>query len=244
MLELIKFILEKIDVLSISEAIREEKNRKASSRLFLILVTSYEIIEEYERIISYLMEFLKGLENTENEFYFNSAYMINLLNKQAFNLEKMDVLLYDLVRELRVVDNKFYVQYKELIPGKFGLLDDARSLLMSGRLSLVESGPSQFPADRNGSYRTLWFTETLPDEDREETEKYLYGWDGTEKNIVDVNIHDGPRFIEELKLYFERVRPFETLALLEGLTESYKNTLINNFTLEEVISEVGRVKTF
>jgi hypothetical protein len=39
MLELFKFILERLDFLAIAEALRQRKNRKAAARLHLILIS-------------------------------------------------------------------------------------------------------------------------------------------------------------------------------------------------------------
>jgi hypothetical protein len=53
--------------------------------------------------------------------------------------------------------------------------------------------PEHCPASVRGDYRTLWFTSSAPQEDRKEIEKYLYGYTGKEKTIVDVNIMMGMR---------------------------------------------------
>jgi hypothetical protein len=47
MLELLKFVLDKIDFVGLVEMLRKRNNRKSAARLHLILIQSYEIIELY-----------------------------------------------------------------------------------------------------------------------------------------------------------------------------------------------------
>jgi hypothetical protein len=153
----------------------------------------------------------------------------------------METLSLDLMDELRVLDNRFVEAYRSLLPHKFGILFQARGLLAEGRLPLVESGPENFPATVEGEYRALWFTWEAPKEDRQEIEKYLYGDNGQEKTIVDVNIHDGDAFFRELDRYFEKENPVTRLDEIEKLTESYRDVLLENFSIEDILSEIGKV---
>ena len=154
----------------------------------------------------------------------------------------METLSLDLMDELRVLDNKFAEVYRALVPHKFGILFQAQGLLAEGRLSLVESGPENFPSTVDGEYRTLWFTWEAPKDDRQEIEKYLYGDNGQEKTIVDVNIHDGDAFFRELNRYFEKENPVKRLDEIEKLTENYRNVLLENFSIEDILSEIAKVR--
>jgi len=244
MLELIKFFLEKIDFLAISEALRKRKNRKGAARLHLILVQSYEIIEIYKILLNELKSALESHHSTDDRhrFLINPARISSLLERQSLNLQVMETLTLDMMDELRVLDNKFADAYRSLLPGKFSILFEAQGLLASGRLPLVESGPQYFPASTNGEYRTLWFTFEAPEEDRSQIEKYLYGWNGKEKDIIDVNIHDGNAFFIELNRYFEEEKPVERLEQIEKLTEKYRDILLKNFSIEDILFEVGKVR--
>lgn len=244
MLELIKIFLEKIDFLAIAEALRKRKNRLLAARLHVILVQSYEIIELYRILLDELREALESHRRTDdrNRFYLNPARIASLLDRQASNLQVMETLTIDLMDDLRILDNRFAEAYRNLLPGKFGILFQAQGLLVGGRLPLVESGPQHFPATEGGEYRTLWFTWDAPQEDRKEIEKYLYGWNGQEKTIVDVNIHDGDAFFRELDRYFEEENPMKRLREIEELTENYRNVLLQNFSVEDLLSEIGKIR--
>ena len=106
----------------------------------------------------------------------------------------------------------------------------------------MESGPELSPANIEGEYRTLWFTSEAPQEDRREIEKYLYDWNGKKKTIVDVNIHDADAFFRELERYFEVEHPIERLREIEELTEKYKGVLLENFSIEDLLCEIGKVR--
>lgn len=244
MLELIKFFFEKIDFLAIAEALRKRKNRKGASRLHLILVQSYEIIEIYKILLNELKSALESHHSTDDRhrFLINPARISSLLERQSSNLQVMETLTLDMMDELRVLDNKFAEAYRSLLPGKYSILFEAQGLLASGRLPLVESGPQYFPASTNGEYRTLWFTFEAPEEDRSQIEKYLYGWNGKEKDIIDVNIHDGNAFFIELNRYLEEEKPVERLEQIEKLTEKYRDILLKNFSVEDILFEVGKVR--
>jgi hypothetical protein len=244
MLELIKFFLEKIDFLAIAEVIRKRKNRRVAARLHVILVQSYEIIELYRVLLDELRAALESHQRADDRhrFFLNPARIASLLERQASNLKVMETLTIDLMDELRILDNKFTEAYRSLLPGKFGILFEAHALLAQGRLPLVESGPQHFPANVQGEYRALWFTAEAPQEDRREIEKYLYGWDGQEKTIVDVSIHDGDVFFRELNRYFEEEDPRKRLREIEELTETYKDVLLQNFSVEELLSEIGSIR--
>jgi hypothetical protein len=244
MLELIKFFLEKIDFLAIAEALRKRKNRRVAARLHVILVQSYEIIELYHVLLDELRAALRShqREDDRHQFFLNPARIASLLNRQASNLQVMETLTIDLINELRILDNKFTEAYRSLFPGKFGILFMAQGLLAAGRFPLVESGPHHFPATVEGEYRTLWFTSEAPQEDRKEIEEYLYGWNGQEKTIVDVNIHDGDAFFRELNRYFQEEEPMKRLREIEELTENYKNVLLQHFSIEDLLSEIGKIR--
>lgn len=244
MLELIKLLLEKIDFLAIAEALRKRKNRQGASRLHLILVQSYEIIEIYDILLHELRSALESHQRIDDRhrFSLNPAYISSLLERQSSNLQVMETLTIDMMDELRILDNKFAEAYRSLFPGKFSILFEAQGLLAGGRLPLVESGPQHFPASVQGEYRTLWFTPKAPKEDRREIEKYLYGWNGKEKTIVDVNIHDGDIFFLELKRYFDEENPIKRLSEIEELTENYRDILLKNFSVEDLLSEIGKVR--
>ena len=244
MLELIKLFFEKIDFLAIAEALRKRKNRKGAARLHLILVQSYEIIEIYKILLNELKSALESHHSTDDRhrFLINPARISSLLERQSSNLQVMETLTLDMMDELRVLDNKFAEAYRSLLPGKFSILFEAQGLLASGRLPLVESGPQYFPASTNGEYRTLWFTFEAPEEDRSQIEKYLYGWNGKDKDIIDVNIHDGNAFFIELNRYFEEEKPVERLEQIEKLTEKYRDILLKNFSIEDILLEVRKVR--
>lgn len=242
-LELLKFLLEKIDFLAIAEALRKRKNRMVIARLHVILVQSYEIVELYRILLDELRAALDSHQHSDDRhrFFLNPSRIVSLLERQASNLQVMETLTVDLMDELRILDNKFAEAYRSLIPGKFTILFRAQGLLAGGRLSLVESGPQHFPAAVHGEYRTLWFTSQVPQDDRKQIEQYLYGWNGQEKTVVDVNIHDGNAFFLELERYFEKENPMKRLREIEELTESYRNVLLKNFSVDDLLSEIGKI---
>ncbi|MBL1271680.1 MAG: hypothetical protein COB25_007245 [Oceanospirillales bacterium] len=244
MLELLKFLFEKIDFLAIAEVLRKRGNRRSAARLHLILVQSYEIIELYEILLDELKAALDGREVVDDahRFHLNPNRIASLLSRQSSNLAVMDTLIHDLIGELRIVDNQFAEAYLSFMPSKFGILFEAESLLAGGRLPLADTKPRDFPASSDGVYRTLWFTAEPPREDRKDLEKYLYGWNGQEKTILDVNIHDGDAFFETMKDYFHTEEPFKKLKELKKLTDGYKEVLMNCFTLEDLLTDIPKVR--
>jgi hypothetical protein len=243
MLELLKFFLKKLDFVAIAEFLRKRNNRRSAARLHLVLVQSYEIIEVYRTILDELKAALDSHERQEDKyrFFLNPGRIASLLQRQASNLDVMEHLTIDLLREIKILDNRFEEVYRAIIPHKFGILFEAERLLRDARLPLNEDHVQMFPAATDGIYRTLWFTEDALETDRKEVEKYLYGWHGTEKPVVDVNIYDGDEFFRLLKWYLETNKPYERLKELEDITESYKRALVENFTLEEILSDIGTI---
>lgn len=244
MLELLKFVLEKLDFIKLAEAIHRQRNRKAAAQLYLALIQAYEVLEIYRVLLDELTAALKGREvgDEHHHYYLNPSRVGTLLTRQASNLEVLDKLIRDLREELRIVDDEFAEMWAQLIPGKFGILLEAERLLLDGRLPVSEGGPENFPAAESGQYRSLWFTPQSPDEDRAQVEKYLYGWDGREKEIVDVNIFDGEKFYTELSRYLREEKPYQRLAELEKVTKRYRKALLEHFTLEDVLAEIGNVR--
>jgi hypothetical protein len=244
MLELLKFFLQKIDFLAIAEMSRKHNNRKTAAQLHLILVQSYEIIELYQVLLDELQAALESYQKVGSREYFslNPSRLASLLKRQASNLEVMEHLSYELMDELRILDNQFLEAYRSILPGKFGILFEAQNLLSQGRLPLGESQPKYFPATHEGEYRTLWFTWEKPTEDRKNVEKYLHGWSGEEKVVIDVNIHDGDIFFNELARYFDKEDPIKRLSEIKVLTESYRKVLQQSFSIEDVLSDIGKVR--
>ncbi|WP_018918654.1 hypothetical protein [Vreelandella zhanjiangensis] len=244
MLELLKFLLEKLDFLSIAEAVRKRGNRRAAARLHLILVQSYEILELYSILLEELQAALESHEVVceRHRFHLNPRHVSSLLARQSSNLAVMETLTHDLLDELRMIDNEFAEAYRRLMPGKFGILFDAEWLLASGRLPLAETEPSAFPASADGAYRTLWFTPDPPKEDRRELEKYLYGWNGREKTVLDVNIHDGDAFFEAVREYFRTEDPEGRLKDLKKVTEDYREVLLSTFTTQDLLADISKVR--
>lgn len=244
MLELLKFLLEKLDFVSIADAVRKRRNHRAAAQLHLILVQSYEIMELYRVLLDELQAALESHERTDDRhrFSLNPSRIASLLARQSSNLAVMETLMGDLLDELRILDNLFAEMYRHIIPGKTSILFEAESLLAGGRLPLAETGPDAFPATADGVYRTLWFTSEPPQEDRKETEKYLYGWNDRPKAIVDVSIYDGDAFFRELGEYFRAEDPVGRLQELEKMTERYREVLLRTFTLEDLLSDISKVR--
>jgi hypothetical protein len=244
MLELIRFFLEKINFLAIAKVLEKHKNRRVAARLHVILVQSYEIIELYRVLLDELKAALQSHQRADDRhrFFLNPGRIAYLLDRQASNLQVMETLTFGLMDELRILDNKFAEAYRSLLQGKFGILSMAQALLSEGRLPLVESGPQMFPATVDGEYRTLWFTSEAPKGDRKEIEKYLYGWDGKEKTVIDVNIHDGDAFFQELNRYFEEEEPMKRLREIEELTENYRDVLLQYFSVEDLLTDIGKIR--
>jgi hypothetical protein len=244
MLELFKVFLENIDFLAIAEALRKRKNRRIAAQLHIILVQSYEIIELYWVLLNELSAALTNYQRTDDQhrFNINPHRIAALLARQSSNLQVMETLTVDLMNELRILDNKFVEAYQVLIPGKMSILFEAEGLLAGGRFPLTESGPESFPANDRGEYRTLWFTPDVPKDDRKQMEQYLYGWNGQEKTVVDVNIHDGDAFFTELQRYFKEDDPNGRLKAIEVLTEKYREVLLQHFSLEDLLGDIGKIR--
>lgn len=246
MLGLLKFVLERVDVLQLAKYFRDKRNRKASAQLFLILATTYDIIELYRTILDELHAALRSQTEGANSHKFNLNHwrMRSLLSAQWSNLERLETMLSAMREEVGILESDFAQSLDELFPGKFGILFEAQQLLHDGRLALGEADIKSLPKGRDGKYRTLWFTDEPPTEDRAELAKYLHGWDGTEKDVIDVNFHDGKPFFDMLDWYFRTEQPEERLAKLKVLADRYKQALIDQLTLEDVLAEIGNLKRY
>lgn len=244
MLELIKVLLEKFDFIEIAKFVRNRKDRLLAARLHLVLVQSYEILEIYQVLLTELQAALESRAKTTDSyrFHLNPSHIAALLSRQASNLEVMEALTVDLLDQLRILDNRFLEAYRTIMPGKASILFQAQHLLSEGRLSLAETGPEVFPASSDGTYRTLWFTQDEPKEERRVIEQYLHGYRGYELPVVDVTVRDGDAFFVELNKYFAQQDPVKKLQELTELTESYKATLMETFTTEELLSDIGKVR--
>lgn len=243
MLTLLKIFLQKLDFVAIAEFLRKRNNRRAAARLHLVLVQSYEIIELFEIILDELRAALESHRQTDSahRFFINPDRIATLLQRQASNLNLMEFLTIDLLSEIQILDTRFEQAFRALFPHKFGILWEAQTLLSSARFPLNEDGVETFPAARDGVYRTVWFTSEAPTENRNDVEKFLYGWTGTPKEVVDINLRDGDAFFRLLDWYFTSNNPYERLNELKTLTECYKQALISNFSLEEILSDIGSI---
>jgi hypothetical protein len=113
---------------------------------------------------------------------------------------------------------------------------------LSEKIRGETSGPEDFPASADGTYRTLWFTQDEPKEERRVIEQYLHGYRGHELPVVDVTVRDGDAFFSELSRYFVEQDPVKKLQELTELTESYKATLMSIFTTEDLLADIGKVR--
>ncbi|WP_146142943.1 hypothetical protein [Halomonas sp. ND22Bw] len=104
MLELLKFVLEKLDFVKLAGAIRRQRNRKAAAQLYSVLIQAYEILEVYRVLLDQLSEVLKDREvsDKQHRYYLNTRRVGSLLKRQASNLGVLDLLIRDLRDELRV----------------------------------------------------------------------------------------------------------------------------------------------
>jgi hypothetical protein len=242
-LELIKFVLSKLDFLEISEFLRTRNNRRVVASLFRVLIATYDFIDLYREILDELRDILdaRNHEHGKLQFSFNPARMTYLLSRQSANLENLETLYTSAVAEIRIVDNEFAKSLLRLTGGKGGLLLDAQMLLMSGRLSLADTGPDQFPVGTDKVYRTLWFSDNKPSEDDRDIAPNV---PGSELQRVDVNFYDGEEFFKELDHYFRDKDPLRQLNEIEEMTERYKQALLVNFNLENALSDIGSVARY
>jgi hypothetical protein len=244
MLTLIREFLEKLNLSGIAETLRKRKNRLIASRLFLILVQSYEVIELYRILLNELRAALDShLEHDgAHRFSLNPARVGYLLARQASNLEVLATLTSDLAAELRILDNKLVESWRGIFLDKGSILIDAQHLLLNARLPLSESGSDCFPADSQGEYRTLRFTPIHPAEDTDKTKKYLHGYSGREKVVIDVSLCDGDAFFQEIDRYFREGNPEGRLLEIEELTDRYRRVLLEQFSIEDLLSDIAKVR--
>jgi len=245
-LGLLKFLLQKLDVLSIAEAARKRNNRRTAAQLHLILVLSYEIIELYEVLLNELRAALEtydnGLEN--HSFSLNRHRVISLLQRQSSNLAVMEKMTCDLLDELRIVDNNFADAYRAVIPGKGSILFHAEMILADGRFPLAETGPGAFPAGVDGKRRALSFNDIGENEasaistDRSESAPFI------DEDVVEINIGDVDAFFVELKRYLRDEDPIARLSELQQATDRYREVLLKTFKLEDILGDISSVKKY
>jgi hypothetical protein len=243
---LLTVLYRNLDFFKIARFVHERRDRLHAARLHLVLVQSYEILELYSVLLEELHAALESHTATAegHKFYLNVPHLSSLLARQASNISIMESLTVDLLSELRVLDNEFVETYRSIIPGKGSILFEAEVLLSSSRLPLAATGPGEFPASADGSYRTLWLTDVKPQEDRRQIEKYLYGYDGQDRVVVDVRPDDGDIFFEELGRYFREQDPQKQLQELRVLTEQYKQALMETFTAADLLADIGKVRRY
>ena len=117
MLELLRFLLEKLDFVAIADAARKRGNRRAAAQLHLILVQSYEIVELYGVLLDELRAALEGHQRADDghRFLLNPSRIAHLLVRQSSNLSVIETLIGGLLDELRILDNAFAEAYREII---------------------------------------------------------------------------------------------------------------------------------
>jgi hypothetical protein len=243
MLTLIKSFLEKIDFFAIAEALRTRKNRRLSATLYVALVQSYEIIEIYRILLDELRAALASHQHNDvaHRFQLNPGRVANFLRRQSSNLEVMETLMRDALNELRVVDNRFVDAYRRIFPGKFGILFEARHLLDHGRILLSDAEADGYPVNYHAESRALWFPSSQPtEEQRQQTAGYIYN--NGRKSAFEVSIYDGEAFFKELDRYFREDDPYRKLREIEELTEKYRSVLLENFSLQDVLGEITKVR--
>ena len=241
MLGLLNWFLEKFDPLRVEEFLRQRNNRSTASKLFYILIVTYEIIEIYEVLLDELKADLDAKTNVENKFWINPARFATLLTIQSDNLSRLEKLTREMYTELKLLNKNFKRTYDEIYSGKFGALTTLCTLLSDSRLPTNEF--SKRIVEKPEEYRTLWFTWEAPAGDRNEITKYLHGFDGSEKTVIDVNNHDGTKFYAEIQRYFRDEKPFEKLSMLQQIAESLRHRLEENFQLSDIIGEIGKIES-
>ena len=243
-LALIKEFLEKLNFLGIAETLRKRKNQRIAAKLYVTLVQSYEVLELYRILLKELRAALSShrMREGNHRFSLNPARVAYLLARQSSNLQVMETLTSDLAAELRILDNQLLKSYQEILWAKGSILTQARDLLANARFPLSESRSDSFPADSRGEFRTLRFSPIDPGEDIEDTKKYLHGYTGTEKVVVDVSLTDGQTFFQELARYFDEEKPENRLREIEQLTERYRQVLLEHFTIEDLLSDIATVR--
>ena len=59
-----------------------------------------------------------------------------------------------------------------------------------------------------------------------------------------MNNHDGETFFTELARYLQEDKPIEKLEELRHLTERYRTALLDNFSIEDLLSEIDKVRRY
>jgi hypothetical protein len=233
-----------MDFLSIAEFSRKRNNRMVAARLHLVLSQSYEIIEIFRILLDELKKAMDShmRVNENHRFSINPHRIASLLHRQASNLEIMEILTTELLDEIRILDHRFEQIYRHISPGKFGIMFRAQGFLMSARFPLVEDSMKVPPPNADGTYLALQFTWEISTEDPPEAEEHYYVGFGPAKRVVDVRIDEADEFFRALKWYLENCKPYERIRELEEITECYKQALIKNFTLEEILTDISKVK--
>lgn len=243
MIGLFTAFLKRLDFVRLAEAQRGRNNREAAAQLHAGLLIAYEIIEIFQILLDELGAALRThrLEDTRHKFTLNPWRLRSLLLAQADNLDKLDHVMRNHYSAVRLLSPEFEKVYREIFAGKIDLLLDARVLLTEARLPINDDHPFP-PSDQAGlTYRTLWFSPDPPAEDRKEIERYLHGYTGEEKVVVDVHISDGEAFFRELDAYFARQNPIALLADLRAVTDEYRLALERRFQISDLLADIGRV---
>lgn len=246
MLGTITACLEKVDFLKLSESIRGRANRRIAGHLFLALTVVYEIIEIFEMLLGELKASLVDYraEAETYRFTLEPNRITALLQVQADNLGRLDYIFGELNEEIRFLSPEFAETCRELNFGnKFSVLTDAHILLTHARLPLNETFPAIPARAKQEIHRMLWFSPNPSPDDRRIMKEFLLGSADGEEKFVDVHITDGEPFFKELERHFYKDNPLELLNRLKLVADKYRTSLENNFTLSELLSDIGSIKS-
>jgi len=238
--------LEKVDFLKLSEALRGRNNRQAAARLFLALTITYEIIEIFEVLVADLKCALESNRRSENACHFTlNPYRISeLLKVQADNLGRLDHVLGDLYQEIRILSPEFERTLRQMGFGtKFTALLEAQIMLADACWPLNDEFLQPRPDMEPTVFKLLTFSSEVPSNDWDAKSSYGHAWAGTAHVVVDIPIQGKETFFEAIGEYFTQSDPFGRIERLRATAETYRAALEKHFTLSDLLSDIGSVKS-
>jgi hypothetical protein len=231
MFEMVKAILEIIkDVTDFSKFSTSNKKTKIGVRLFSvytnlnqILITGYDIVEKLE---SYVKE-CQYRSKMNKELY--QLYIKDLLKEQSINMGRFVFSARDMILELNIINGKFVMDIKPLISGKISALRDLLNIFEAGSLPI--DGPTSLQLKE---LVEKWNKLSISDEFWDWEEDYI----SIRKEIIKKeNIKNN---YKQIKKYLDNSDLRKSLDEIKSALLLFRDTLEKNFTLSDILVEVGK----
>jgi hypothetical protein len=239
MFELIKILLQKIDLSALGDLVARSRKRKLAAELLMIVVFGNEIVVHGQWILTFLKFILmdyrrldKEPEKRRHNILQNLAKLRSHARNQARDLEKFMTHLQTLASELGAIDPSLFRGLNTIVWNKINFLRYVVNCIKTDKLPLLPSLEADFEELSKSPDNAMEMRENFQ---RFEEKQRFY-----EQYLFDLSDFSGsyPAFLET---YLQEHNPKEVLSQFAQSLDALQKKIGEIFTIQDVLIELKKV---